>query len=59
MQGGIVCVMILGRDGTHGKGRCVWGFVSEPCNSKAFEKMLKAFRNRSNSPQAAQTVSDF
>lgn len=21
MQGGIVCVMILGRDGTHGKGR--------------------------------------
>ncbi len=23
MQGGIVCVMILGRDGTHGKGRCV------------------------------------
>ena len=39
MQGGIVCVMILGRDGTHGKGRCVWGFVSEPCNSKAFEKM--------------------
>ena len=24
MQGGIVCVMILGRDRTHGKGRGVY-----------------------------------
>lgn len=28
MQGGIVCVMILGRDGTHGKGRGVCGLIT-------------------------------
>ena len=30
MQGGIVCVMILGRDGTHEKGRGVWGASTLP-----------------------------